>query len=206
MVLDESYNGNRGISLLLFQAVIFAATAFQSNDSLVFEGFKDRREARQVRFLRTKLLFSYGCEEDRIIILQSALLLTYWDDTSDQSQDAWHFVGVAKAILDSINAKPTDSERDFIRQQPGLWSRISWSCYIRDRLVCLQRDAHFSLTKPTLKSMRFDIRILELAPCRPSVVLGVMEVTQRLGTPLCKVFCLKSASVYCNAANVSRVS
>ncbi|CAI7677371.1 unnamed protein product [Penicillium discolor] len=151
MVLDESYNGNRGISLLLFQAVIFAATAFQSNDSLVFEGFKNRREARQVRFQRTKLLFSYGCEEDRIAILQSALLLTYWNDTSDQSQDAWHFVGVAKAILDSINAKPTDSESKFIRQQPGLWSRISWSCYIRDRLVCLQTRRPFQFDETDFK-------------------------------------------------------
>ncbi|KAJ5360471.1 hypothetical protein N7517_009662 [Penicillium concentricum] len=97
MVLDKGYSGSRGISFLLFQAVIFAATAFQTADSLALEGFNDRREARQERFERIKLLYSYGCEEDRITILQSVLLMTYWDDTSNQSQDAWHFLGLKRA-------------------------------------------------------------------------------------------------------------
>ncbi|KAJ5823876.1 hypothetical protein N7447_006216 [Penicillium robsamsonii] len=172
MVLDKGYSGSRGISFLLFQAVIFAATAFQSADSLVLEGFHDRKEARQTRFERIKLLYSYGCEEDRITVLQSVLLMTYWDDISDQEQDAWHFVGVAKAILDGVKTNPTDSERKFIRQQPGLWSRISWSCYIRDRLVCLQTRRPFQFEETDFNFHTLQLSDFEVGPLPTGCCLG----------------------------------
>ncbi|KAJ5958493.1 uncharacterized protein N7479_005643 [Penicillium vulpinum] len=172
MVLDTSYNDSRGVSFLLFQAVIFAATAFQPVDSLVLEGFKDRREARKARFDRINLLYSYGCEEDRIAILQSVLLMTYWDDTSDQDQGAWHFVGVARSIFDSIKAKPTDSEQKFIQQQPGLWNRLSWSCYIRDRLVCLQTRRPFQFYESDFSSDTLQPSDFEAGPLPTGCCLG----------------------------------
>ncbi|KAK4869533.1 hypothetical protein LT330_005915 [Penicillium expansum] len=172
MVLDTTYNGNRGISLLLFQAVIFAATAWQPNDSLVLQGFKDRREARQARFERAKLLYSYGCEEDRITILQSLLLMTFWDDTSDQGQEAWHFVGLAKGIMNSIKTNPTDSEKKFIKQQPGLWSRICWSCYIRDRLVCLQTRRPFQFDEADYRVQALRPSDFEVGPLPTKCCLG----------------------------------
>ncbi|KAJ5515020.1 hypothetical protein N7463_004572 [Penicillium fimorum] len=172
MVLDQSYGGSRGISFLLFQAVIFAATAFQPADSLALDGFNNRREARKTRFERVRLLYSYGCEEDRIAILQSVLLMTYWDEISDPGQDAWHFVGVAKAVLDSVKMNPTDSERKFIRQQPGLWNRISWSCYIRDRLVCLQTRRPFQFEEADFDFNTLQPSDFEFGPLPTTCCLG----------------------------------
>lgn len=138
MVIDDSYTGSNGVSFLLFQAVAFAATAFESPESLAIDGFRNRREARKTRFERAKMLYIFGCEEDRVTILQTILLLTYWDDTSaDGTHDAWHFVREAKAILRSIQLKPTDSEIELFQQRPGLWRRIYWSLYMRDRLVAI---------------------------------------------------------------------
>lgn len=172
MVIDKSYNGTRGISFLLFQAVIFAATAFQTSESVALEGFKSRKEARATRFKRTELLYSYGCEEDRITILQSVLLMTYWDGTSSDTRDAWHFVGVAKALLESIQAKPTEFERKFIRQQPGLWNRISWSCYMRDRLVCIQTRRPFQFNEVDFSMQTLQTSDFEVGPLSTKCCLG----------------------------------
>lgn len=169
MVVDKSYNGSQGISFLLFQAVVFAATAFQTTSDLSQQGFKNRKDARQTRFNRLKLLFSYDCEPDRICILQTVLLMTFWDDTSNQAEDAWHFVGLAKATFNLIMKSPTDSERKFMRQQPGLWNRISWSCYIRDRLVSIQTRRPFQFqNEPELETLHpsdFEVGPLSTKGC-----------------------------------------
>ncbi|CAG7986773.1 unnamed protein product [Penicillium salamii] len=169
MVVDKSYTGCQGISFLLFQAVIFAATAFQTTSDLSQQGFKNRKEARRTRFNRLKLLLYYDCESDRICMLQTFLLMTLWDETSNHAEDAWHFMGLAKATLNSIRKSPTDSERKFMRQQTGLWSRISWSCYIRDRLVCVQTRRPFQLENDleieTLQPSDFEVGPLSTKGC-----------------------------------------
>ncbi|KAJ5753597.1 uncharacterized protein N7511_007750 [Penicillium nucicola] len=172
MVIDQSYSGTRGISFLLFQAVMFAATGFQTTKSLAIEGFKDRKEARRTRFKRVNLLYEFGCEDDRLTTLQSVLLMTYWDENSDPTYDAWHFVGVAKAIWTSIKTNPTESEKLFIQQQPGLWNRISWSCYIRDRLVCIQTRRLFQINDIELIDHVLGPSDFEIGPLSTKCCLG----------------------------------
>ncbi|KAJ6092301.1 hypothetical protein N7467_004270 [Penicillium canescens] len=172
MVIDKTYSGTRGISFLLFQSVMFAATAFQTAKSLSLEGFKDRKEARRSRFERVRLLYEFGCEDDRLTTLQSVLLMTYWDDTSDPAHDAWHFVGVAKAIWTSIKTNPTEKEKQFIRQQPGLWNRISWSCYIRDRMVCIQTRRLFQIEESDLDDQILGPSDFEVGPLSTKCCLG----------------------------------
>lgn len=172
MVIDQSYAGTRGISFLLFQAVMFAATAFEKPASLTREGFRDRREARRTRFERVKLLYSLGCEDDRLTILQSVLLMTYWDDTSDHNQDAWYYVGVAKAVWKSIEMKPRDSEISLSKHQPGLWKRIQWSCYIRDRLIAITMRRPLQIPESDFDSSMLKLSDFDVGPLSTTCCLG----------------------------------
>ena len=110
VVIHPGYTGTKRVSLLLFQALMFSATVFQTRASIEIEGFRSRREARKTRFERAKLLYSLGSEDDRLTILQAALLLTHWDDSCEDDRDAFYFVGISKALLTAIETEPQTSE------------------------------------------------------------------------------------------------
>lgn len=172
IVIDKSYTGGIGISFLLFQAVMFAATIFESEESLALEGFQDRREARKTRFDRLKMLYSFGCEDDRVIVLQTLLLMTYWDEKSDDLHDAWYFVGVATTIWRSIETEPKTLEAELKQQKPDLWKRISWSLYTRDRLVAINMRQPFHINEADFQTPLLKLSDLEIGPLSTICCLG----------------------------------
>ncbi|KAJ5378267.1 uncharacterized protein N7496_005676 [Penicillium cataractarum] len=166
-VIEEGYAGSQGISFLFFQAIMFAATPYESAESIAQEGFRDRREARKTRYERVKLLYLSGCEDDCIAILQAVLLLTYWDESSEDFRDSWYWVGVAKALVTSIENQPESQDESC---PMGLWRRIRWSCYMRDRLISITkrwplqiRDTEFDI--PMLTMSDFEMGPLSTKGC-----------------------------------------
>ena len=172
MVINKNYTGGTRISFLLFQAVIFAATAFESEESLALEGFQNRREARKTRFDRLKMLYSFDCEDNRVTVLQTLLLMTYWDEKSDDLHDAHYFVGVATTIWRSIETEPTGFEAELKRRQPELWKRITWSLYIRDRLVAINTRQPFHNDEVDFRTPLLKISDLEMGPLSTKWCLG----------------------------------
>ncbi|KAJ5678563.1 uncharacterized protein N7477_004196 [Penicillium maclennaniae] len=172
MVIDTSYTGGMGISFLLFQAVIFAATTFESEESLAREGFQNQREARKTRFDRVRMLYSFGCEDDRVTVLQTLLLMTYWDNKSDDLHDAWYFVGEATKIWRSIKTEPKSLEAELKRQKPELWKRISWSLYIRDRLVAIYTRQPFHINEADFRTPLLNLSDFEVGPLSTECCLG----------------------------------
>ncbi|KAL1861882.1 hypothetical protein Plec18167_001333 [Paecilomyces lecythidis] len=130
-------DGIHRMSLLLFQAVMFAGTAFIDLKHLQAAGFQSRKAARKVFFQRARLLYDFDYEVDRISLVQSLLLMTYWYETPDDQKDTWHWMGVSLSLAHTIglHRDPGNSGMDLRRQR--LWKRIWWSTYTRDRLIAL---------------------------------------------------------------------
>ncbi|KAL1967802.1 hypothetical protein VTN77DRAFT_2491 [Rasamsonia byssochlamydoides] len=167
------------ISLLLFQAVMFAGTAFVDLEHLQAAGFATRRDARKAFFMRTRLLYSFDCEEDRIAILQAILLMTYWHEFDGSPQkDIWHWVGVCNTQAQSIglHRDPTGSGMSPATQR--LRIRLWWSLYSRDRLIALALRRPTQINEgtcdvPLPRLSDFDIRpfhpaVSRLLQCRQS--------------------------------------
>ncbi|KAH0548604.1 hypothetical protein GP486_007852 [Trichoglossum hirsutum] len=154
----ERGNGATGkLSLLLFQAVMFAGTAFVDMKHLKNAGYTTRKAARKSFFQKTRLLYDFDYEHDRIALVQALLLMTYWYETPDDQKDTWHWMGVAISLSHTIglHRNPRNSKMDHKRQR--LWKRIWWSCFMRDRLVAL------GMRRPTrIKSEDYDVPILTL--------------------------------------------
>ncbi|KAH0536119.1 hypothetical protein FGG08_006985 [Glutinoglossum americanum] len=154
----ERGNGSTGkLSLLLFQAVMFAGTAFVDMKHLGDAGYTSRKAARKAFFQKTRLLYDFDYEHDRIALVQALLLMTYWYETPDDQKDTWHWMGVAISLSHTIglHRNPGKSKMDHKRQR--LWKRIWWSCFMRDRLVAL------GMRRPTrIKSEDYDVPILTL--------------------------------------------
>ncbi|KAI2791537.1 Cutinase transcription factor [Penicillium oxalicum] len=130
-------DGVRRISLLLFQAVMFAGMAFVDLKHLQAAGYHSRKVARKIFFQRARLLYDFDYEVDRISLVQSLLLMTYWYETPDDQKDTWHWMGVSLSLAHTIglHRDPGNSRMDVRRQR--MWKRIWWSTYTRDRLIAL---------------------------------------------------------------------
>ncbi|KAH8821402.1 fungal-specific transcription factor domain-containing protein [Xylogone sp. PMI_703] len=164
-IINEGTGESGKISLLLFQAVMFAGTAFVDMEYLKQAGFTNRKAARKAFFQKARVLYDFDYEVDRVSLVQSLLLMTYWYETPDDQKDTWHWMGVAISLAHTIglHRNPEKSNMDLRNQK--LWKRIWWSCFMRDRLVALGmrrptrvKDEDYDV--PMLTEDDFEIRVL----------------------------------------------
>ncbi|KAH2180046.1 hypothetical protein KXW37_004530 [Aspergillus fumigatus] len=168
-VAENDPEGN--ISLLLFQAVMFVATAFVDFKHLQDAGYKTRKSARNAFYERLRLLYSLDCEEDRIAILQTLLLMTYWSDhVNNPQRDIWDWIGICNTQAHSIglNRDPTTSDMD--PRMKRLRVRLWWSLYCRDRLIAmgLRRPTQINEGTSSVPMLRLDD--FDFEPFHPSVI------------------------------------
>ncbi|GAP85371.2 putative fungal specific transcription factor domain-containing protein [Rosellinia necatrix] len=134
------------MSLLVFQAMLFACCNFVSKSSIKALGFPDIRTARAALYRRTKLLFDFDTESSLVCLSQAALLLTYWPPNwslaTRKPNTAW--LGVAIQNAKSAEAhiysampmfSPVTEPVEYKRQ--NCRKRLWWCCVLRDRLVSL---------------------------------------------------------------------
>jgi hypothetical protein len=107
--------------------------------------------------------------------------MTYWHETPDDPKDFRHWLEIALSQA-TIVAFPNSSEWASGGKQPGLWKRIWWCMYTRDRLNALNlrrepiiSDADFTVPYPTLAD--FDI---QRYPSSVTRILGGCEVLRRV--------------------------
>jgi hypothetical protein len=128
-------DGAKTISLLLFQAMMFAGVA--SADMLYLEsaGYATRKEARCHFFQKARLLYDFDYETDRVSLVQALLLMAYWYETPDDQKDSHHWMGIAisQSYIIGLHRdhNAVDAEGNFLRR------RIWWSLYMRDRMIAL---------------------------------------------------------------------
>ncbi|KAJ6259700.1 hypothetical protein Dda_5338 [Drechslerella dactyloides] len=154
---DPTRHKDERVSLLLFQAVLFAGSAFVKMESLRAAGYTSRKSARKAFFQRTRMLYDFDWEQDRISLIQALLLMTYWYETPDDQKDTWHWMGVAISLSHTVglHRNPVNSSLSPRRQK--LWKRVWWSCFMRDRLVAL------GMRRPTrIKNEDCDVPMLTL--------------------------------------------
>ncbi|KAG5770227.1 hypothetical protein H9Q72_002801 [Fusarium xylarioides] len=83
------------VSLLLFQAIMFAAVVYIDSDYCTERGYENRKAMRKEFFEKVRLLYHLDTEPDRIARLQALLLMTYWYERADDEKDTWHWTGIA---------------------------------------------------------------------------------------------------------------
>ncbi|KAL2151863.1 hypothetical protein VTH82DRAFT_5047 [Thermothelomyces myriococcoides] len=151
-VVNDRSGASGKVSLFLYHAVMFSATAFVDETLLKEAGYASRRDARRAFFYRTRLLYDFDYETDRLILVQGLLLMTYWYETPDDQKDTWHWMGVAISLAHTIGLHRDPAKTPMIPRKQKLWKRVWWSCLMRDRLVAL------GMRRPTrIKSEDFDV-------------------------------------------------
>lgn len=153
------------ISLLLFQAVMFAGLSSMEPHVLHRLGFDTAKQGREVFFTRVKLLYDFDVESDSAAVFQSLLLMSSWFSKWNEWKDTSHWTAQALLIAQNmgLHREPTSAcGSDKIQH---LRRRMWWSLFIRDRMIALGtrrpmriQDDEFDVAMLTLED--FDIEPL----------------------------------------------
>ncbi|KIV88037.1 hypothetical protein PV10_09211 [Exophiala mesophila] len=157
-------NGSgRKISLLLFQAILLASSAFVKDEEISAAGYRNRYYLREELGERVRMLYDFDCETDRLCLVQVLILMTYWQQKPSDAKHLWHWVGIAHTLAIRIGLERNSEGSGMPKDKMRLWKRVWWSCYIRDRTLALglrQSPRTFVESKdnPDLEVDDFEIR------------------------------------------------
>ncbi|KIN06834.1 hypothetical protein OIDMADRAFT_110650 [Oidiodendron maius Zn] len=124
------------LSIQLFQAVMFAGTAFVDMQFLHAAGYTTRRAAREIFYKRAELLCEYSCTQDVMSHIQSILLISYWGDLHNGYKDTWYWMGIAISMAKEIKLHK-DLYIDIGADQHRLRRRLWWLCIMQDSIIAL---------------------------------------------------------------------
>ncbi|ERS96854.1 hypothetical protein HMPREF1624_07063 [Sporothrix schenckii ATCC 58251] len=144
----SSVSSGGRLSLLVFQALLFATCNFVSRTSIRALGFPTIRLARAALYRRSKLLYDFETESSPAAIAQAALLLSFWSPSTNlgtkNPNTAWLCTAIQQAKLAEANhyaSLPPDSRR------ANALKRLWWCCIIRDRVMGLGVRRSIQITR-----------------------------------------------------------
>ncbi|KAL5360846.1 fungal-specific transcription factor domain-containing protein [Aspergillus floccosus] len=128
--------GGNGISIVLFRAMLFAASPFVPVEVAKQCGHETLLLARDDLYNRAKLLYESGAETDPLTIAQTTLLLSYYTTDSETSTNStWLKIAIESAKEE--NAHLYYCVPSLSGKNSSDLKRIWWCCLIRDRLISL---------------------------------------------------------------------
>ncbi|CAK7205209.1 hypothetical protein SEUCBS139899_007975 [Sporothrix eucalyptigena] len=137
------------MSLLVFQALLFATCNFVSRNSIRALGFPTIRLARAALYRRAKLLYDFETESSPAAIAQAALLLSFWSPSTNSGtknpNTAWLCTAIQQAKLAEANHYA--QLLPFEARRANTLKRLWWCCIIRDRVMGLGVRRSIQITR-----------------------------------------------------------
>ena len=126
------------VSFFLLQAMLLAASAFVDAQCLSEAGYSSRMSLRREQAERVRLLYDFEFETDRLVLVQSLILMTSWQDKGDEVKHLRHWLSIAYniALLLGLN-KELPARLNVPAKHRSLRKRLWWSLYMRDRTLSL---------------------------------------------------------------------
>ncbi|KAK4497772.1 hypothetical protein PRZ48_010425 [Zasmidium cellare] len=135
--LSQYTQGYQNPSLLLLWSMFSVAANFVTNHYVAQSGCKTRQEFKKSLYSKAKCLYDIGYEQDKITLIQSSLLLSFWYSDLQDNAQSWHWTGVAISMAHAIGLHRNPDSRNINSSissaRRRLWSNIWWSCFFRDR-------------------------------------------------------------------------
>ncbi|EXJ74869.1 uncharacterized protein A1O5_01565 [Cladophialophora psammophila CBS 110553] len=162
-LLKSPSETSQGASLLLLTAVIFAAIPFVEVELVRAAGYPSKLAARAALQEKAELLFDLRAEDDKIVLIQSALLLSTPRGNVQDYKDSWYWIGTAIAIAQSLGLHLDLAGQQGHSNERKLKRRLWWCCYVREHIVAM------GLGKPCRIS-QFRVPMIGIADCDLSAI------------------------------------
>ena len=112
------------------------SASYIGDDVLRIAGYTTPKSFKENIVKRAKLLWDLSCENDKIVLIQSALLIGFWFVDAEDVKQSWYWTGIAISISQTIGLhRDPDAKRRnsaLSDRQRRSWRNIWWSCAARD--------------------------------------------------------------------------
>jgi transcriptional regulatory protein AMDR len=122
------------LSLPLFNAVLLVGAHVVS-----LQGeHEEMKRLQAVLFRRTKTLVDSRFEQDRLVYIQVALLLTWYSDGLEEVvANAWYWIGTAARTAIGLGMHRDTSTARLLNVQKRTWIRVWWVLFQFDTLISM---------------------------------------------------------------------
>lgn len=137
-------HGAAGMHPLLCWSMCLAAANFVPDDVLAKTGYSSRKAMKEAMYARAKCLYDLDRSTDKVTLIQAVLLMGFWYTDAYDHTGAWHWVGIAISLAQSLGLHRKPSRRSAVSggdntRRASLIRRIWWTCLVRDRWVALAK-------------------------------------------------------------------
>ena len=124
-------------SLLLLQAILLAGSRVCKNPQLM-DSNGSTTPAAMTFYKRAKALFDANYEDDRVTIVQAAILMGwYWEGPEDVTRNVFFWSRIACIVAQGSGMHRSVETSQLSRADKRLWKRIWWTLFTRDRSVAV---------------------------------------------------------------------
>ncbi|KAF9888889.1 hypothetical protein FE257_008259 [Aspergillus nanangensis] len=121
------------LPLLLTYSISFMAVTFAPQSALSLLGFPTRPEARLFFYKKAKALFDMGYETNKITILQSTFLLSFYGGGPNTYWNFYSWISTAVTIAEAMGIhRSTLAVPNMQPQDKSLMRRLWWALVVRD--------------------------------------------------------------------------
>lgn len=189
-IVNDTASGNERLSLLLFHAMLFVGCTWVDVRMVRKAGFLSRKSFRKSIHRKIRLLYDADYESDRICLLQTFVLCTFWWEGPNENKDAWYWMGLALSLSRTIDLHQASPVSVQTAAEKRLRKRLWWTLVARDII------SSFGLSRsPRLRDTDYDVPMLEMEDfdfqAAPEALSGAMPRTvgeQRTSAQLCILF------------------
>ncbi|KAF2111094.1 fungal-specific transcription factor domain-containing protein [Lophiotrema nucula] len=123
---DYADGGHQAINLLLLWSMFSVSASYVPN--------LPRKMRKESYVQRAKMLFDLSQETDKTVLVQSALLLSFWFVDTEDVKQSWYWTSIAFSIAQTLGLyRSIGSTQTHVgAQQRSLWRNIWQCCMIRD--------------------------------------------------------------------------
>jgi hypothetical protein len=117
---------------ILFHSVCVIGATFCDLSVIHRAGFKGRWHARRHFYDKAKLLFDIGYETNKIVLLQSVLMLSFWGPQMRSYWNPCSWVGFGVTIAESLGIYRINTSTYMDTKRRSLLKRLFWALAVRD--------------------------------------------------------------------------
>ena len=117
---------------ILMHAVCFVGATFCDQNVLHQAGFRRRWHARRSFYDKAKILFDTGYETNKVTLLQTVLMLTFWGPQMRSYWNPCSWVGFAVTIAESLGINQSVAIARMNPDDKSLLRRLWWILVLRD--------------------------------------------------------------------------
>ncbi|KAH6683411.1 hypothetical protein B0J14DRAFT_647627 [Halenospora varia] len=128
---EESFEAGT-LPWILFHTICFIGATFCDLSVIHRAGFKGRWHARRQFYDKAKLLFDIGYETNKIVLLQTVVMLSFWGPQMKSYWNPCSWVGFGVTIAESLGIHRINSSTYVDKKRRSLLKRLFWTLAIRD--------------------------------------------------------------------------